>query len=315
MIRYYKKNGSQLIEINERETGCWINIYPPFDTSQIDKLSTDLGIFPDFFTDSLDTDEKSRYDFDDNVKLIVIKTPIINHAQTDDSSAYITIPIGIILHPDCIITISRFQNPVLDSFINNSIKKITPEQQVDFVLLLFARCIFYFLQYLKEINVRRNQIEREVLTSNLNDELKQLLDIQKSLVYFVTSLRSNELLLLKIQRTHFLITEQNEELKDILDDVIIDTSQALEMANVYTTIMNSSAETYSSIISNNLNIVLKRLTSITIILMIPTLVASLWGMNVDVPLHDKPEAFFIILVTSFVVSLAIGFWFLRKRLF
>jgi magnesium transporter len=315
MIRFYKQINTQTVEIPAREVGCWINIYPPFNEEQIDVLSTELNISQDFFTDSLDTDEKSRFDIDDSSKLIVIKTPILNQSITDDSATFITIPIGIILHNDHIITISPFQNPVIDSFITNSIKKIDLGNQVDFVLKLFLRCIFYFLHYLKEINTRRNSIEREVLTSNLNDELKQLLDIQKSLVYFVTSLRSNELLLHKIQRTHFLNTNQNEELKDILDDVIIDTSQALEMANVYSTIMNSSAETYSSIISNNQNIVLKRLTSITIILMIPTLVASLWGMNVGVPLHDEPKAFFIILFSSFAVSIAIGYWFLRKRLF
>jgi len=315
MIRYYQKLQHQLQEIETPQDGCWINIYPPFHQQQIEQLANSLNIFQDFFTDSLDTDEKSRFDIDDSNKLIVIKTPIVNTNAESDSAVYITIPIGIILHPKHIITISPYKNPVIDSFINNSIKRLDPRDQTIFILTLFSRCVFYFLYYLKAINTKRNEIEKEVLKSEFNKELTQLLDIQKSLVYFSTSLRSNELLLLKMQRTNFIMTDNSEDTKDIMDDVIIDTSQALEMSNIYTVIMNSSAETYSSIISNNQNALMKRLTSITIILMIPTLVASLWGMNVIVPFMQGRTPFYIIVLISFVVSIGIGYLFLRRRLF
>lgn len=314
-LKFYKKIGNLITEIPTMEDGCWINIYPPFNQDRILELASELNIFPDFFIDSLDIDEKSRYDVDDHNKLIVVKSAIRNNGLNDDSSTYITIPIGIILHPSHIITISPYQNPVIDSIITNSVKRLDIDSPTKFVLHLFSRSIYHFLHYLKEINQKRNEIERNVFKSDFNHELKDLLDVQKSLVYFVTSLRSNELMMMKIQRTNFLNTQEIEETRDLMDDVIIDTSQALEMSNVYTNIMTSSAETYSSIISNNLNVVMKRLTTITIVLMIPTVIASFWGMNVKVPFESNLYAFFAIVCGSIIIAIGLTLWFRRKNLF
>ena len=169
------------------------------------------------------------------------------------------------------------------------------------------------MAYLKEINHKRNLYEQKLYDSNRNEELLNLMRIQKSLVYFVTALRSNELVMLKMERTNFLgLTEEERE---FLNDLIVDTSQALEMANIYTNILSSTMDAFASIISNNLNNVMKRLTSITIILSLPVLVASIYGMNVEIPYAHTQHAFYIPIVLSIVVSFFLAWYFMKKKWF
>jgi magnesium transporter len=169
------------------------------------------------------------------------------------------------------------------------------------------------MQYLKEINQRRNLMEQKLYASNRNVELLELMRIQKSLVYFVTALKSNEILLMKIARTNFL--PLNEEEKELLDDLIVDISQGLEMANIYTNILSSTLDAFASIISNNLNNVLKRLTSITIIISLPALVTGIYGMNVPIPFANSPHAFYIPIIISVGISIIISWYFLKKKWF
>jgi magnesium transporter len=169
------------------------------------------------------------------------------------------------------------------------------------------------MAYLKEINQRRNILEQKLYDSNRNEELLELMRIQKSLVYFVTALRSNELLLLKLERTNFL--GLNDEEKEFLNDLIVDVSQALEMANTYTNILSSTLDAFASIISNNLNNVMKRLTSITIILSLPALVAAIYGMNVPIPYQTYPHAFYVPLILSVVASIILSWYFMKKKWF
>jgi len=169
------------------------------------------------------------------------------------------------------------------------------------------------MEYLKEINQRRNAMEQKLYASNRNEELLEMMRIQKSLVYFVTALRSNEMLLMKISRTNFL--SLNEDEKEILEDLIVDISQGLEMANIYTNILSSTLDAFASIIANNQNEVLKRLSVITIVLTFPVLVASIYGMNVPIPYQHSPNAFWIPIILSLCISLVIGWFFLRKKLF
>jgi len=166
---------------------------------------------------------------------------------------------------------------------------------------------------LKEINHRRNQYETSLYESNSNEDLLNLMRIQKSLVYFVTALRSNEMLMMKLERTNFL--GLNEEEREFLNDLIVDTSQALEMANIYTNILTSTLDAFASVISNNLNNVMKRLTSITIVLSLPALVASIYGMNVDIPYQHSSHAFYIPIVLSLVVSVVISWYFMKRKWF
>jgi magnesium transporter len=171
-------------------------------------------------------------------------------------------------------------------------------------LKVFEKITMNFQEYLKEINHRRNILEQKLYDANRNEELLQLMRIQKSLVYFVTALRSNELLMMKMARTDFL--GLNEDEKDFLDDLIIETSQALETAHTYTNILSSSLDAFASIISNNQNEVLKRLTTLTIFLSIPVLIASIYGMNVPLPFQHSPYAFWIpVMICFFIIGFAL----------
>lgn len=181
------------------------------------------------------------------------------------------------------------------------------------VLKIFEKIVQNFMDHLKEINQRRNAVEQKLYAASENEQLLQLMRIQKSLVYFVTALRSNEMLLMKLERTNFL--GLNEDEKEFLNDLVVDNSQALEMANIYANILSSTLDAFASIIANNQNQVLKRLAVITIVLTFPVLIASIFGMNVPSGFEHSSYAFYIVVFFSLVVALAIGWLFLRKKIF
>lgn len=181
------------------------------------------------------------------------------------------------------------------------------------VLKVFEKVVQDFMAHLKEINQRRNVLEQKLYSANKNEHLLQLMRIQKSLVYFVTALRSNELLFMKLQRANFLALTEDE--KEILEDLIVDNAQALEMANIYTNILSSTLDAFASIIANNQNEVLKRLAIITIVLTFPVLVASLFGMNVPSGFEKSPYAFYIVAFMSLAISSAVGWFFFRKKIY
>ena len=313
MIQCFKNIDNQTVEIDKPEIGSWVNLVPPFRDEDFETLSESLDVPIEFLRDSLDIDERPRYEISDNVKFIVIKTPTENNSFNDSDAFYITIPICIILTHNQIITVNSFDNGAIKKFLN-TFQKRHPDKKNMMVLKIFEKVVQNFLEFLKEINHTRNQYEQSLYDSNSNDDLLNLMRIQKSLVYFVTALRSNEMLMMKMERTNFLAL--NEEEREFLQDLIIDTSQALEMANVYTNILSSTLDAFASIISNNQNQVLKRLTSVTIILQFPVLVASVYGMNVDhIPYANSPFSFYIPIVFSLGISVVIGIYFARKKLF
>lgn len=303
--------------IQEPDDSCWINISPPFNLEELEELALAYDIPLDFLTDSLDIDERSRYEREEDVRLIVINTPLLNPIEEEVDAIFITVPVGIVLTPEHIITISSYDNPILNLFLEGRIKNFDPTDASLFVLQIMEQTVYRFLTCLKQLNKKRTLIEKELYDSSRNEELKQLLRIEKSLVFFVNSLSSNELLKMKMKRTDFLGIRQDEDKHDLFEDIIIDNSQALEMANIYTNILNGTMDAYGSIISNNLNITMKRLTSITIILMVPTLVASFYGMNVPLPFRSEetPVYFLIILFISIILSAMLAWYFQRKRLF
>jgi len=312
MIQYFKIVNQQTIEIDKPEIGSWVNVLPPLKQEEFSELSENLDIPIDFLKDSLDIDERSRYEIDDNVKLIVIKTPTENNSFNESDAFYITIPICIIITHNQIVTVNSFENEAIKKFLN-SFQKRHPDKKSMMVLKIFEKITTNFQDYLKEINQRRNLLEQKLYDSNRNVELLELVRIQKSLVYFVTALRSNELLMIKMVRTNIL--QLNEEEKEFLDDLIVETSQALEMANTYTNILSSTLDAFASIISNNLNNVLKRLTSITIILSLPALVTSIYGMNVPIPGQNWPHSFYVPLIISLALSVVISAYFMKKKWF
>lgn len=312
MIQYFKNINHQTIAITKPEDGSWVNIIPPLKQEEFSELSQSLDIPLDFLTDSLDIDERSRFEEEDNVKLLVIKTPTENNSFNESDAYYITIPICIILTHNQIVTVNSFDNGAIKKFLD-TFQNRHPDKKNMMVLKIFEKVIQAYMEFLKEINVRRNVLEQKLYAANRNEQLLQLMRIQKSLVYFVTALRSNEMLLMKVERTNFL--GLNEEEKEILQDLIVDNSQGLEMANIYTNILSSTLDAFASIIANNQNEVLKRLSVITIVLTFPVLVASIYGMNVPIPYATSPYAFYIPVSLSLVISLIIGWSFLRKKIF
>jgi len=279
MLKTYIRQDGQLVEVDKPVKQSWVNIYPPFNLDNLKILAEQLNVPLDYLTDAL----------------------------------YVTIPIGIILTRDFIITLSSYPNEVLDSFINRKVLNFDPASKGNFVLDIFDKTVFYFTRYLKDLNRKRNQFEDRLQDSMKNEDLIKMSAIQNSLVYFNTAIRANELLMAKLKRVDFLEID-NERDRDILEDVMIDNSQALEMSTVYTNILNASMDTFASIISNNLNNVMRRLTSITIILMVPTLIASIYGMNVEkLPFAKEVWAFPIIMVLSVVLTILAVFALRRGR--
>ena len=312
MIQYFKNIESHTVAIDKPEAGAWVNVLPPLKQEEFTELSEKLDIPIDFLKDSLDIDERSRYEVEDNAKLIVIKTPTENNSFNDSDAYYITIPICIILTHQQIVTVNSFENEAIKKFLN-TFQNRSPDKKNMMVLKIFEKVVTNYLDFLKEINQRRNLLEQKLYDSNRNAELLELVRIQKSLVYFITALRSNELLMIKMARTNVL--QLNEDEKEFLDDLIVETSQALEMANTYTTILSSTLDAFASIISNNLNNVMKRLTSITIIISLPVLVASVYGMNVPIPGQFLPHSFYVPIIISIVLSVIISAYFMKRKWF
>lgn len=312
MIRLFKNINNTSVEIEKAADAVWVNLVPPFKDEEFLELSESLKIPIEFLRDSLDIDERPRYELEDDVRFIVIKTPAENNSFNDSDAYYITIPICIILTKRQIITVNSFDNDAIKKFLN-SFQKRNPDKRNIMVLKIFEKVANNFMDFLKEINNRRNTYEQKLYDSNRNEELLNLMRIQKSLLYFVTALRSNELLMIKLERTNFL--QLDDEEREILSDLIIETSQALEMANIYNNILSSTMDAFASIISNNLNNVMKRLTSITIILSLPLLVTSIYGMNVTIPFANTAHAFYIPLILSVLASVIISWYFLKKKWF
>ncbi|MGB0839189.1 MAG: magnesium transporter CorA family protein, partial [Chitinophagales bacterium] len=243
----------------------------------LQSLADQLDIPIDFFIDSLDIDERSRYEQDEGVQLIVVNIPIKNPKEDKYTPPYITIPIGMIEVDDYIITLSAYENPVINHLLSRLPKSFSTTDHSQLVLIVFEKTVDYFIHYLRMINNQRGEYEKELYNSTRNQELSSMMNLQKSLVYFLTNLRDNSMMMFKIQRTDFLRIQNNEEQQDLFEDILIDMEQAQDMAATYSDILRNTMEALSSMISNNLNTIMKRLTSITIVLMVPTLVASFYG--------------------------------------
>ena len=310
MIKIFKNTDNGFISIDDIEKNCWVNVSNP-SPDELTRLSEDLTIPLDFLTDSLDVDERSRVETENGTTLIILRVPKFD--KNNLGVPFTTLPLGIVLTKDITITICLWDiNEVLDLF-KGKIKNLPTGNRRRFILHIFHRTAFFYLKYLKEINKKSNEVETELHRSMKNEELIKLLDIEKSLVFFTTSLRSNELMMERLSKIRTL--ELNEDDKDLLDDIIVDNKQAIEMANIYSNILSGMMDAFASVISNNLTIVMKFLTSVTIILMLPTLVASIYGMNVELPFQHSPHAFFITIGLSFCLSSVGVLIFLKNRWF
>lgn len=315
MTRYYIIEDGRLTELDSPVLSCWVNVTPPFEPEELEQIADQFNVPIGYLNDSLDLDERSRYEKWDDIRFILINTPMLHDIDQENEAFYITAPLGILLTPDHVLTICAYENPITQRFIEGRVKGFNPSEEQLFVLQMFEQNVLRFMDSLKKLNLKRNLIENELYVSSRNAELKQLLRIEKSLVYFVNALSSNELLKLKLKRTDFLRLGEKEEDADFFEDIIIDNGQALSMANIYANILSGTMEAYTSIVSNNLNTFIQRLTVVTIILMVPTLVASFFGMNVDLPFQHSPGAFFLIVFFAASFSLFLVWFFRRKNIF
>ena len=311
MIQVFKWNGNRYASVEKIEPSCWVNIVNP-NRQEIETLSVELSIPLDFLTDPLDIDERSRIESDEGSLLIVLRIP--DYDEKNSEVPFITIPAGIILAKnDVLITVcSSDINELLELHAGKA-KSIPSARKTGFFLRIFLRTAILYLKFLKEINRRTADIEKELQKSLKNEELIRLLNLEKSLVFFTTALKSNELMMERLLKIKTL--GLNEEDEDMLEDVIIENKQAIEMANIYSNILSGMMDAFASVINNNINYVMKILTSITILMTIPMLVSSIYGMNVDVPFQHSPHSFMIVMVISFMLSMSGIVFFIKKRWF
>lgn len=309
---YCTQEDGTLKQTESFSKGCWVNLTDPTE-EELHTVVTELKIVPDFVKDPLDSEEKARIEVDEGQTLIIVDIPVISIEE--ESVLYETIPLGIIITEDHVVTICLKRNSVIRDFEKNRIKTFFTFKRTRFVFQLLFRIATYYLRYLKQINKQTEQIESQLHKSMKNQELFSLLNIQKSLVYFTTSLKSNEVVMDKLLKGNAL--KMYEEDQDILEDVIIENKQAIEMANTYISILGGMMDAFASVISNNLNIVMKFLTSITIVLAIPTMISSFFGMNVPVPLGGNPggdtHAFLYILIAAVGISSITGYIFAKMK--
>jgi magnesium transporter len=286
-----------LSEADKIVKGCWIDARDLSD-ADLKRLQGEFNISGELLTDIMDADEQARIEKEDDYTALIVRLPVY-----DDSYevSFFTLPLGIVLFSDKIVTICQRSSDALDDLLKNRIRGFDIRNKSAFVLNLLGRAAFTFLKSLKELNKRTNSIERELQRSIKNNELIQLLSLQKSLVYFTTSIKTNELLLEKLQKSSFFRFKEDEW--EILEDVLTDNKQAIEMANIYSSILTGTMDAFASVISNNLNIVMKRLTIVSIVLMIPTLIYSFYGMNVDLPFQEHTSTGWGILCISLVISI------------
>lgn len=309
MIRIYcSSEDGTLKQIENFTKGCWVNLTDPTE-EELQTVVDELKIVPDFVKDPLDSEEKARIEIDEGQTLIIVDIPVISIEE--ESVLYETIPLGIIITEDHVVTICLKRNSVIRDFEKSRIKTFFTFKKTRFVFQLLFRIATYYLRYLKQINKQTEQIESQLHRSMKNSELFSLLNIQKSLVYFTTSLKSNEVVMDKLLKGN--VIKMYEEDQDILEDVIIENKQAIEMANTYISILGGMMDAFASVISNNLNIVMKFLTSITIVLAIPTMISSFFGMNVPVPMGNHPNAFIVILLVAVSMSSITGYIFAKKK--
>lgn len=311
MIKILRWAEDRFTPTDKIEKHCLINVISP-EKSELEKLSGEMLIPLDFLTDPLDIDERARIEIEDGVLLIVVRVP--KHDESNLETPFTTIPAGIILtKEDTIVTISSSDVTDILELHNGKVKGIIAGKRSSVILQIFLRTALLYLKHLKEINRRTGETEKELQKSLKNEALIKLLNLEKSLVYFTTSLRSNDLMMERLLKMELL--KLTPEDKDMLEDVLIDNRQAIEMASIYSNILSGMMDAFASVISNNLNVVMKILTSITIILMIPTLIASIYGMNIDLPFQKSSYAFFIVIGISFTLSVLSAVIFIRNRWF
>ena len=317
MLKIFKSLESgplQPLTLKTLEKGAWINIIDP-TPYELKVVSNLTEVEPDFLRSALDDEERSHTDVEDNSVMVLTNVPVMR-----GQDSYDTLPLAIILTDDYFITVCLEDTPVLSEFNENTAKLFRTFKKTRFLFQILYKSATFYLRYLRQINKHSDEIELNLRCSMENSDILRLLELQKGLTYFSAALRSNgavldKLLRLRSNQSLTPIIKIYEEDEDLLEDVIIENKQAREMVELYNKILARMSDTFSSIISNNQNLVMKFLAAMTIILAIPTVISSFFGMNVPVPLADDSTAFLFIAVLAAVIAGASSYVLWRKNMF
>lgn len=292
MISYYKTTGGQISEIAAAEKDCWISVDAP-SQQEIAFLTDSLGIDAGFVRSSLDEEESSHIEKEENQTLIIVDAPVAEQQEDENTVIFYTLPMGFVVMKDHIVTITSRSSPILSDIAEGKAKGVNTAYKTHFLFAVMLRIATRYIQYLRQIDKISVETEKRLHKSMKNQELIQLLSLEKSLVYFTTSLKSTETTLEKVLRGRIIKLYDEDE--DLLEDTLVEIKQAIETANIYSGILSGTMDAFASIISNNLNIVMKVLTSITIVMAIPNIIFGFYGMNVEgLPV---PLAWFPIIIT------------------
>lgn len=292
---------NELVKIDHFERGCWINISAPTD-EELSRVQNELQVDPKLLRDPLDDEEKPRIDVDEDQTLVIVDIPYVY--EDEQNIKFETLPLGmLVVRDEYFISICSQEATVMKPFINKQIRNLFTYKKTRFIFQILFNNAKDYLKYLRHIDKKTEYLEGSLHKSMRNRELFKLLELEKSLVFFTTSLKSNEVVLEKLLRGKYI--KMYEEDQELLEDVITENKQAIEMANIYSSILNGMMDAFSSVISNNLNNVMKFLTSVTIVLSIPTLVFSYYGMNVSLPFENNPLSWLFILIGAVLLSLIV----------
>ena len=303
----YSENG--FVEKPLWAPNCWVNVECP-DHDDFQSLTRELNVPESFLDDIADADERPRTETEGNWLLTILRIPM---QSSNPQIPFITVPIGIITNNDIIVSVCYHQTELLPDFIQHTRRKnICVNNKLELILRLIYSSAVWFLKYLKQINNEVANAEKELEKSIRNEDLLRLMKLQKTLVYFDTSIRGNEVLIGRLKNIF-----QNTGMLDmeLLDDAVIELRQAYNTVNIYSDILTGTMDAFASIISNNVNDIMKRMTSLSITLMIPTVIASFYGMNVDIHLDSFPHAFLFIVLLSAAISAGTFVWFRRIKWF
>lgn len=308
MLQIFKTVEDELQEVEQISEGCWAALTKPTN-EELQLVGGETGIDIDDLRAPLDDEERSRIEQEGDYVVVLVDIPSL-----DEKDRYVTIPLGIYMTKKMIVTVCLEETPVLKAFMNNRVREFYTFKRTRFVFQILYRNATSYLRYLRIIDRKSEQIEEKLHISQKNKELIELLELEKSLVYFTTSLRSNETVLEKLLRTEKVKKYPEDE--ELLEDVIVENKQAIEMANIYSGILSGTMDAFASVISNNLNVVMKFLSTVTIVLSIPTMIASFYGMNFEnIPLGHNPYGFFIITACALVITSLVVIFFKKKNLF
>ena len=299
---------------NRLYAGSWINVINP-SNEELEKVSNWISWDIETLKTSLDIDERSRIEQEGKNFMLIINLPLL-----DDEGQFDTLPCSMVFTPKNIVTLCSRENRIIGSFTKATSNSFDTKKPTKMLLSILYKATQFYLRYLKIINRKTESIEYRLRNTTNNKELFQLMEIQKSLVYFTTALRDNQLVLQKLIRlvkakTISSILPFNEDDIDLLEDIMIENKQAIEMVDMHRTILESMMDGFASVINNNVNQVMKFLAAITIILSIPTMLASFWGMNVNLPLKDNVFGFWYVIAISTILTILVILFFRKKKMF